>query len=88
MLQIKQRLEVGLRSLQHVARGDPPWTLAHLEQLGVLLQPLLRSPLVSEGAAFDAQEAIARSLPGQLGGRSLAVASALRLVELHSSGDL
>ena len=49
--------------------------------------PLLRSPLVSEGAAFDAQEAIARALPGQLGGRSLAVASALRLVELHSSGD-
>ena len=44
VLQIKQRLEGGLRALQHVARGDQAWTLAHLEELGALLQPLLRLP--------------------------------------------
>lgn len=52
------------------------------------MQPLLHSPLVGEGAAFQAQEAIARSLPGVLGQQSLAVAAALRAVELYRSGRL
>lgn len=48
--------------------------------------PLLGSPLVGEGAAFEAVRALAGCLPGPLGRAGLSVARALRLVELYSRG--
>ena len=83
---IKQRLDQGLHALSAVALGDPSWTLGHIDHLETLLQPLLHSPLVGEGEAFEAQEAVARSLPGALRQQSIPVAAALRAVQLHQSG--
>lgn len=58
----------------------------HIEQLQALIQPLLQSPLVGEGPAFDAEVAVASSLPGKLGRHALAVATALQVVELCKTG--
>ena len=84
--EIKRQLERGLHALSALALGDPSWTLGQIASLEALLQPLLHSPLVGEGAAFEAQEAVARSLPGQLRQQSILVAGALRAVQLHQSG--
>ena len=62
------------------------WTLDHIEQLQAYVQPLLQSPLVGEGPSFDAEVAIAKSLPGRLGRHALSVATALQVVELHRTG--
>ena len=83
---IQRRLERGLRGVQALAAGSPAWSLEHLDELEALVQPLLGSPLVGEGAAFDAQAALAQSLPGQLGRQALSIAVALRLIELHKTG--
>ena len=83
---IKTKLERGLHALSALALGDPSWTLGEIASLEALLQPLLHSPLVGEGAAFEAQEAVARSLPGQLRQQSILVAAALRAVQLYQSG--
>lgn len=86
MAEIKKQLERGLHTLSALALGDPSWTLGHIASLEAFLQPLLHSPLVGEGAAFEAQEAVTRSLPGQLGQQSILVSAALRAVQLHQSG--
>jgi len=50
---VKQRLEHGLSVLSAAALGDPSWTLIEIDHLESLVQPLLDSPLVGEGAAFQ-----------------------------------
>ena len=60
--------------------------MQNIERLEAFVQPLLQSPLVGEGPAFDAQVAVAKSLPGKLGRHALSVATALQVVELHRSG--
>ena len=86
VVKIQRTLERGLNALAAAALGDKSWTLVQIDYLEGLVQPLLQSPLVGEGAAFDAQEVIARSLPGVLGRQSLAVTAALRAVELYHAG--
>jgi len=84
---VQRRLERGLDVLAGAAIGNRAFTADHLEQFLELVLPLLGSPLVGEGAAFEAVHALARSLPGSLGIHGLAVARALRLVELAKHGD-
>ncbi len=80
---IQRRLERGLHALAGAASGDKAFTAQHLEEfLGPVL-PLLGSPLVGEGAGFEAVRTLAECLPGPLGAAGLDVARALRLVELH-----
>lgn len=85
---IQKKLKRGLAALSAVALADPEWTLSNIPVLQALLEPLLHSPLVGEGAAFEAQVAVARSLPGALRRQSIPVAAALRTVQLHQSGAL
>ena len=88
VLGIQRRLKTGLRALAGAAAGDRAWTAEHLDGLKALAQPLLASPLVGEGAAFDAVHALARALPEALGDEALSVACSLRLVELAKLGEL
>jgi hypothetical protein len=83
---LRETLARGLRALGGAARGNPVFTLDHLQELAGLVLPLLASPLVGEGAAFDAVRALAASLPDPLDRQSLAVACALRVVEEGSPG--
>lgn len=62
------------------------WALEHIEELQALIQPLLQSPLVREGPAFDAEVSLAKSLPGKLGQHALSVATSLQIVELSRTG--
>jgi hypothetical protein len=50
---VKRRLEQGLNALSAAALGEPAWTLTQIDHLESLVQPLLHSPLVGEGAAFQ-----------------------------------
>lgn len=84
---VQQRLERGLDALAGAARGNRGFTADHLEDFLGLVLPLLGSPLVGEGAAFEAVHALAQCLPGALGSHGLAVARALRLVELDKDGE-
>ncbi len=83
---MQRRLERGLDALAGAALGNKKFTADHLEDFLGLVLPLLGSPLVGEGAAFEAVHALAQCLPGDLGKHGLAVARALRLEELDKHG--
>ena len=83
---VQRRLERGLDALAGAALGNTKFTADHLEDFLGLVLPLLGSPLVGEGAAFEAVHALAQCLPGNLGKHGLAIARALRLVELDKHG--
>ena len=55
VVEVKRRLEQGLNVLSAAALGDPAWALGQIDYLESLVQPLLDSPLVGEGAAFQVQ---------------------------------
>ena len=85
-MRIQQHLERGLVALAGAASGNRAFTAQHLADFLGLVLPLLGSPLVGEGAAFEAVRSLAQCLPGVLGKQGLSVARALRLVELDSRG--
>ncbi len=86
VVRIQQHLERGLAALAGAASGNRAFTTQHLADYLDLVLPLLGSPLVGEGAAFEAVRSLAECLPGVLGEHGMAVARALRLVELDSRG--
>jgi hypothetical protein len=57
---IKRRLERGLAALTGAASGDRTFTAAHLDEFLEPVLPLLGSPLVGEGAGFEAVHALAQ----------------------------
>ena len=79
---IQQRLTLALQALTGAVLGNLEHTAQHLQQLAALVQPLLSSPLVGEGPAWDASAALARCLPGPLRKAAPSVATALQLVQL------
>ena len=83
---VRDKLASGLRAVAGAALGNSNLTAARLGEFSGLVTPLLASPLVGEGAAFDATLALAASLPKPLAAARVAVAAALRLVSLHNSG--
>ena len=56
-----------------------------LDQLSPFVSPLLASPLVGEGAAYEAMLALARCLPPPLTAAAVPFAAALRLVEMSAA---
>lgn len=82
MVAIKHALEQGLSALRAAVLGNLAYAAKHLQQLAALVQPLLSSPFVGEGAAWDATVALARSLPKPLRGAAASAATALQLVQL------
>ena len=82
---VKERLDRGLTVLAAVCLGNPPFTAERLESLSHLVTPLLDSPLVGEGSAFEAMLALARCLPEGLGRSALAISTSLRLVVLSQT---
>lgn len=83
---MQRKLEQGLDALAGAALGNRKFTADHLEEFLGLVLPLLDSPLVGEGAAFEAVHALAQCLPGDIGKHGLAITCALRLVELDKHG--
>jgi hypothetical protein len=83
---LQQRMANGLDALAGAALGNASFTAQHLEDILPLVMPLLGSPLVGEGAAFEAVHALAQCLPGTIGQHGLAVARSLRVVELSKQG--
>ena len=77
---IKDRLDTGLTALASAVSGNPSYAATQLDDLKPLVLPLLGSPLVGEGSAYDAAYALARSLPAALHDAAYAVASALQTV--------
>lgn len=82
---IKARLEAGLAALAAAAAGDAAFTSSHLEDVAPLAAPLLASPLVGEGAAWEAVRAMAAALPRGLNIAATSLATALRLVSLQAA---
>jgi hypothetical protein len=82
VVEIRDKLARGLQALAGATRGNPVFTLDHLQELAGLVMPLMASPLVGEGAAFEAAQTLATCLPDPLDRQSLAVACALRAVSL------
>lgn len=80
VVEIRDKLAQGLEALAGVANGNPVFTGDHLQELAGLVTPLMASPLVGEGACFEAARALASSLPDPLDRQSLAVACALHVV--------
>ncbi len=87
VIAVQHKLERGLYALAGAAQGNRGFTADHLEDFLGLVLPLLGSPIVGEGAAFEAVHALAQCLPSTLGSHGLAVARALRLVELDKYGE-
>ena len=77
---IKDRLDKGLTALASAVRGNQSYAARQLDDLKPFVLPLLASPLVGEGSAYDAAYGLARCLPGALHEAAFAVASALQLV--------
>lgn len=77
---IKERLDTGLAALASTVTGNPAYAAQQLDDLKPLVLPLLASPIVGEGSAYDAAYALARCLPGALHDAAFAVASALQMV--------
>ena len=77
---IKDRLDRGLTALAAAVKGNPDFAAEQLDDLKPLVLPLLASPLVGEGSAYDAAYALARCLPTALRTAAYAVASALQMV--------
>lgn len=77
---IKDRLDIGLAALASSVIGNPAYAAQQLDDLKPLVLPLLASPIVGEGSAYDAACALARCLPGALHDAAFAVASALQMV--------
>ncbi len=82
---IKARLEGGLAAVAAAAAGDAAFTSSHLEDVAPLATPLLASPLVGEGAAWEAVRAMAAALPRGLNIAATSLATALRLVSLQAA---
>ena len=76
---IKKRLDTGLAALASTVTGNPAYAAQQLDDLKPLVLPLLASPIVGEGSAYDAAYALARCLPGALHDAAFAVASALQM---------
>ena len=77
---VKDRLDTGLTALASAVLGNPGYAAKQLDDLKSLVLPLLASPIVGEGSAYDAVYALARCLPGSLHDAAFAVASALQMV--------
>ena len=77
---IKGRLDTGLTALAAAVTGNPSFAAQQLDDLKPLVLPLLASPLVGEGSAYDAAHTLARCLPSALQDAAYAVASALQMV--------
>lgn len=80
MQAIKDRLDTGLTALAAAVTGNPSFAAQQLDDLKPLVLPLLASPLVGEGSAYDAAHTLARCLPSALQDAAYAVASALQMV--------
>ena len=77
---IKNRLDKGLAALASAVTGNQAYAAKQLDDLKPFVLPLLASPVVGEGSAYDAAYALARCLPGALHEAAFAVASALQMV--------
>ena len=77
---IKDRLDKGLTALASAVTGNQAYAAKQLDDLKPFVLPLLASPVVGEGSAYDAAYALARCLPGALHDAAFAVASALQMV--------
>lgn len=77
---IKDRLDRGLTALAAAVKGNPDFAAEQLDDLKPVVLPLLASPLVGEGSAYDAAYALAQCLPTALRTAAYAVASALQMV--------
>lgn len=77
---IKDRLDTGLTALASAVEGNPAFAAQQLDDLKPLVLPLLASPLVGEGSAYDAAYALARCLPSSLHSAAYAVATSLQMV--------
>ena len=83
---VKRTLELGLAVLAAMAIGSPGFVHERLDQLTQHVNPLLASPLVGEGAAFQAALALARCLPPPaLVAAAVPIAAALRLVQMSDA---
>lgn len=69
-----------MAALASTVAGNPAYAAQQLDDLKPLVLPLLASPIVGEGSAYDAAYALARCLPGALHDAAFAVASALQMV--------
>lgn len=77
---IKDCLDTGMAALASTVAGNPAYAAKQLDDLKSLVLPLLASPIVGEGSAYDAAYALARCLPAALHDAAFAVASALQMV--------
>ena len=69
-----------------MATGCPDFVQGRLDQLTLYVSPLLASPLVGEGGAFEAALALARCLqPPALVAAAVPIAAALRLVHMSAA---
>ena len=76
---IKARLELGLRALAGAVSGNLPFTREALGDFAPLVDPLMTSPLVGDGAAYEASLQLCRSLDPGLAPYAADMAVALRL---------
>ncbi|KAK9857624.1 hypothetical protein WJX84_011127, partial [Apatococcus fuscideae] len=83
---LRDRLDRGCHALSGMVSGHPHFAAEHLNEIAPLVTPLLASPLVGTGSAFDAVVALAGCMPRGLADDKVAIAAALRLVQLSSSG--
>ena len=79
IMDIKARLEQGLRALAGAVSGNLPFTREALGDFAPLVDPLMTSPLVGDGAAFEASLQLCRSLDPALAPFAANMAVALRL---------
>lgn len=86
VLALRDRLDRGCHALSGMVSGHPHFAAEHLYEIAPLVMPLLASPLVGTGSAFDAVVALAGCMPRGLADDKVAIAAALRLVELSSPG--
>lgn len=90
---IKARLELGLQALAGAASGNLPFTREALGDFSSLVDPLMTSPLVGDGAAYEASLQLCQSLDDSLKPYAADVAVALRLARqsrfnLHAPEEL
>ena len=79
ILGIKARLELGLQALAGAASGNLSFTREALGDFSPLVDPLMTSPLVGDGAAYEASLQLCRSLDDSLKPFAADMAVALRL---------
>ncbi|KAL4419436.1 hypothetical protein ABPG77_006363, partial [Micractinium sp. CCAP 211/92] len=83
VLAVRDELSRGLAALAALAAGDRAFTAEKLDILRPRVLPLLTSPFVGSGAAFDCCRELAACLPGgELPSAALPIACSLRLVML------